>query len=93
MNKQKKKAADAGTSTAARRAQKGIDHMKYNTKKNKSTRYRIMAVLAVTMLAAAIMVNVFVKVPGWEPDVEFPMANAKISWLQTFYSGSWGEAE
>ena len=49
--------------------------------------------LAVMMLAAAIMVNVFVKVPGWEPDAEYPMANAKISWEQTFYSGAWGEAE
>lgn len=24
-------------------------------------------------------------------DAEYPMANAAISWEQTFYSGAWGE--
>ena len=26
-----------------------------------------------------------------EPDAVFPMANAKISWSQTFHTGGWGE--
>ena len=48
-------------------------------------------VLSAALLAAAVMVNVFVKVPTWEPDEEYPMANAKISWEQTYFAGPWGD--
>ena len=27
----------------------------------------------------------------WEPDVSYPMANANISWEQTYHSGAWSE--
>lgn len=27
----------------------------------------------------------------WEPAFKYPMANAHISWEQTYHSGSWGE--
>ena len=26
----------------------------------------------------------------WKPVTEFPLANANISWEQTFYPGAWG---
>ena len=27
----------------------------------------------------------------WKPDKSYPMANAHISWLQTFKGGAWNE--
>lgn len=27
--------------------------------------------------------------PQWKPDVEYPMTNANISWLETYYFGPW----
>ena len=29
----------------------------------------------------------------WEPAVSYPMANANISWEQSFHSGGWGESD
>ena len=52
-----------------------------------------MMIVSAAMLAAAIAVNVFVKVPAWEPDAEYPLANAKISWEQTWFAGAWEDAE
>lgn len=29
----------------------------------------------------------------WQPDAEFPMANAHITWEQTYHAGAWGVGE
>ena len=65
----------------------------YNRTNRKSKGQTAAMILAAAMLAAAIAVNVFVTVPTWEPDTAYPMANARISWEQTWFSGAWGEAE
>ena len=53
---------------------------------------RIPMFIALALLAAMVIIYVAVPVPVTH-DVEFPMANAAISWEQTFYRGAWGEAE
>lgn len=50
---------------------------------------RIPMFLAIALLAGMIALNMAVKEPELEPDGVFPMANAKISWEQTFHSGAW----
>lgn len=48
-----------------------------------------MVVLAVITIANAVfLLNRAEEARNrWEPDVEYPMANAHISWEQTFYPG------
>lgn len=29
----------------------------------------------------------------YKPDISYPMANANISWMQTYHSGGWGESD
>ena len=50
-------------------------------------------VLALIMLAGILDIcGVFYKPeePEWKPTVIYPMANAKISWLETHHPGPWG---
>ena len=54
---------------------------------------RIPMFLAMLLLAAMVIINAVVPYPEEEHDAEYPMANAAISWEQTFYRGAWGEAE
>ena len=49
----------------------------------------VIAVLA-AVVAALIWLNVNVKV-GVEPDVVYPMANARIEWSGAGYSGIYGK--
>lgn len=68
--------------------------MKYSTKKNRSTRARAILLAALAALTIAHAVTVMAAAEArrnsWEPDCEFPMANANISWEQTFYPGGTG---
>ena len=67
--------------------------MKYSTKKNRSTRARaiLLCVLATVTIIHGVMVLEKADARNrWEPDCEFPMANANISWDQTFYG--WSDA-
>ena len=65
--------------------------MHYNTKRHSTTRGRtiLMVVLAVITIANAVfLLNRAEEARNrWEPDVEYPMANANISWEQTYYPG------
>ena len=54
---------------------------------------RIPMFLAMLLLAAMVIINAVVPYPEEKHDAEYPMANAAISWEQTFYRGAWGEAE
>ena len=66
--------------------------MKYSTKTKKSTRARaiLLGVLAlVTVIHAAVVLEKAEAARNrWEPDCEYPLANANISWLQTYYGGT-----
>ena len=52
---------------------------------------RIPMILAIMLLAVMVALNVCVKEPELEPDGVFPMANAHVSWEQTYFSGGWTE--
>ena len=52
---------------------------------------RIPMFIAMALLAAMVIICAVVPYPEEKHDAEFPMANAAISWEQTFYSGAWGE--
>ena len=54
---------------------------------------RVPMLIAIMILAGAVALNVFIPEPVLSPDTVHPMANARISWQQTFYCGPWGEAE
>ena len=65
--------------------------MNYTTKKNTNTRARaiLLCVLAVITIIHGVMVlEKADRRSAWEPDCEYPMANAHISWEQTFYGGA-----
>lgn len=47
--------------------------------------------LALALLAGMIVLNMTVKEPELEPDVVHPMANANVTWLETYHSGGWAE--
>ena len=50
---------------------------------------RIPMIAALMILGAAIALNVVVKGPELKPDGVYPMANATISWEQTYHPGAW----
>ena len=54
---------------------------------------RIPMMMALALLAGMIVLNVTVKEPELEPDAVYPMANAHVSWEQTFYGGAWNSEE
>ena len=54
---------------------------------------RLPMIMALAVLAGMIALNIAVKEPELEPDAVYPMANARISWEQTFYGGAWDSAE
>ena len=54
---------------------------------------RIPMFLAMLLLAVMVIIYVAVPEPEGKHDAEYPMANAAISWEQTFYSGAWDSAE
>ena len=68
------------------------NHRHYNTIPTERKVFAIiMAVFLLAVIAVGVLAlfGVFDK-PAWEPDVYYPMANAKVSWEQTFYAGGWG---
>ena len=52
---------------------------------------RVPMFIALLILAAMIALNVAMPEPVLEPDSVYPMANSRISWTQTYYSGSWSD--
>ena len=54
---------------------------------------RIPMLIAMAVLAGMIVLNAAVKAPELEPDAVHPMANARISWEQSYHSGAWNGAE
>ena len=54
---------------------------------------RVPMFLAILAALAMLILNMAMKEPEIEPDSVHPMANATISWEQTFHAGGWGAAE
>ena len=49
--------------------------------------------IALLAVAGMVWLNLVVPEPVTKPDVEYPIANAAISWDQTYASGAWSGAE
>lgn len=64
--------------------------MKYNTKKHIAARIALILTAAVLLAGIGWAVTEANR-PEWEPDCEYPIANAHISWEQTFCAGGWQE--
>lgn len=86
----KKSAGGASSDGSARSAERNLQ-MNYNTKTRTKTRARTILIMVLAALTIVHGVMVLEKADAgrdrWEPDCEFPMANANISWEQTFYPG------
>lgn len=53
----------------------------------------VPVVISLVVLIGMIVLNLAVPEPVLEPDVTYPMTNARISWLESYHFGSWGDAE
>ena len=71
---------------------KSYKHYIRYEKENKGTFTIICAVILLCLVVLAIltMCGVIDDIT-WKPDVVYPMANAKISWLQTYHPGAWAQ--
>lgn len=49
--------------------------------------------ISVLFLIAMIALNVFVPIPDPDADAVCPMANAHVTWLDSFHAGAWGDVE
>ena len=66
------------------------NHSKYTTEQKERKAFAVVMALIVLALIALLVLEVcgvFEESP-WQPVTEFPMANAHITWSQTFYGGS-----
>ena len=59
----------------------------------KELKKSIPAALAVLLLAGMVALNLCVPEPVTEPDAEYPIANAYVTWEQTFHSGAWSDGQ
>ena len=66
----------------------------YDFKKESRIFAAVMLIILVLIMAVGVMdlCGVFYKPeePEWRPSVIYPMANANISWEQSFHPGGWG---
>ena len=62
-----------------------MNHSQYSRNKIKN----LPVFLALALLAGMIALNVFVPEPEPDADVVCAMANANISWLETYYPSAW----
>ena len=63
----------------------------YSMVTNKRKVPRIMIIVFMLITTIAIRWAFSAMVPKWTPDSVHPMANAEVSWEQTFYAGSGGD--
>lgn len=68
-------------------------YKKYNTYEKER---KVFALVMLIILLALIVLAVLTACGAfdqavWKPDVSYPMANAKISWEQTYHPGAWAQ--
>ena len=65
--------------------------MNYNTNKAVRARFIVALTILLSVIAGLIALNLsdIGRQKTW--DIEIPMANAHISWIQTYHSGSWSD--
>ena len=67
-------------------------YIKYSTtEKEKKVFTAVVFIIFLALVALAVLTicGVFDQ-PTWKPEAAIPIANANISWEQTFYPGPWG---
>ena len=64
--------------------------MNYNTTKHEKKALAVIMAVIFLMLLALIVLELcgMFDEPLWKPDAVFPMTNAKVSWLQSFFGGA-----
>ena len=64
--------------------------MNYNTNKAVTARFIVTLAVLLSVITGLIALNLsdIGRQKTW--DIEIPMANAHVSWQQTFYTGDWG---
>ena len=86
----KKTAGGASSDGSANGAERNF-RMKYTTRNNKTAIVRAIILFLVAFLIvfgiALMLEDAEAKLDAWEPNVSYPMANAHISWDQTYYGG------
>lgn len=68
-----------------------MNQTQYSTKGKKSKVWILILAMAVIALAIYAAWTEAGAEGRREPDAVYPMANASISWSQTFHAGAWGE--
>ena len=75
------------------KGQRGVSNVrnyKHYIKRDKESKvFAAVACLIVLALIAMIILQLcgMFDEPLWKPDMEFPLANANVSWLQSFHGG------
>ena len=66
---------------------------KYSTDERERKVFAVMMglVLLIIIVWGALELGEAKSEQGWQPDVVYPMANAHISWEQTYHGGAWNE--
>lgn len=54
---------------------------------------RVPLFVSMLILAGMIALNAAVPAPEPEADSVHPMANASVSWEQTYHAGAWGDGQ
>ena len=71
---------------------KSYKHYIRNKKEKKDIYTWILAAILICLIVLGVLTVCGVLEPlEWKPDVSYPMANAKISWLQSYHAGSWAQ--
>ena len=62
----------------------------YNRYEKESKGFTIVAVIVLFALIALFVLEAMgmFEEPLWKPDVEYPIVNTHVSWLQTWYGGA-----
>lgn len=63
--------------------------MNYNTNKHIGARFAVTLAILLTVIIALVALNLsdIGKQKTW--DVEIPMTNTHVTWIQTYYPGPW----
>ena len=66
------------------------NYKNYIRKNRGSKAFAVVALIVIMILIAMIVLEVcgMFKEPLWKPDVEFPIVNTHVSWMQTWYGGA-----
>lgn len=75
-----------------RRAERFNTMSKYIKKETKGQILFIVLIILAVIIGLAWNFIEDESTNTWKPTVSYPMANSKISWLQTFHPGGWENA-